>query len=275
MQRLLITGAAGGMATLLRPRLARQGRLLRLLDIADVPTGSDDAEIVSASITDMAAMQAACTGVDAVLHLGGLSVEHEWAPILEVNIHGTYVTLEAARRAGVKRVILASSNHAIGYASTEHGEIAAATFPRPDSNYGVSKVAMEALGSLYADRYGLEVIAIRIGACFEKPKNASLLRKWLSPDDGGRLIEACLAAPAPGFRVIWGASNNTRHWVSLSEARALGYEPQDDSEQFAAQLLAEQGEPDPASPLLRYVGGAWCSEGWNTAVKEQLKEPAK
>ena len=102
-----------------------------------------------------------------------------------------------------------------------------------------------------------------------------MLRTWLSPGDGARLIEACLAASAPGFRVVWGASNNTRHWVSLSEARALGYEPQDDSERFAAELLAEQGEPDPASALMRFVGGAWCSDGWNTAVKEQLKGPAK
>ena len=275
MQRILITGAAGGMATLLRPHLARAGRILRLLDIADVPANNDGAEIVRASITDMAAMQAACTNVDAIVHLGGLSIEHEWAPILDVNIHGTYVTLEAARRAGVKRVILASSNHAIGYTSTQHGEVSAGAFPRPDTNYGVSKVAMEALGSLYADRYGLDVIAIRIGSCFEKPKDARMLRTWLSPGDGARLIEACLAAPAPGFRVVWGASNNTRHWVSLDEARALGYEPQDDSERFAAELLAEQGEPDPASPLMRYVGGAWCSEGWNTAVKEQSKGQSK
>lgn len=275
MQRILITGAAGGMATLLRPRLARAGRVLRLLDIAAVPDGGDGAEIVRASITDMAAMQAACAGVDAIVHLGGLSTEHEWTPILDVNIHGTYVTLEAARRAGVKRVILASSNHAIGYVGTQDGEVRADAFPRPDTNYGVSKVAMEALGSMYADRYGLEVIAIRIGSCFETPKDARMLRTWLSPDDGARLIEACVAAPAPGFRVVWGASNNTRHWVSLDEACALGYAPQDDSERFAAQLQAEQGEPDPASPLMRYVGGAWCSEGWNTAVKEQAKEQTK
>lgn len=274
-QRILITGAAGGMATLLRPRLACSNRVLRLVDIAEVPAGDDGAEIMRASITDMAAMQAACADTDVLLHLGGLSVENEWAPILEVNIHGTYVALEAARRAGVKRVILASSNHAIGYIDTQHGEVSAAAFPRPDTNYGVSKVAMEALGSMYADRYGLEVIAIRIGSCFDKPKDARMLRTWLSPDDGARLIEACIAAPAPGFRIIWGASNNTRHWVSLDEARALGYAPQDDSEKFAPELLAAQGEPDPASPLMRHVGGAWCSEGWNTAIKEQAKEQSK
>lgn len=271
-QRILITGAAGGMATLLRPRLARPGRVLRLLDIAEVPTRDDGAEIVRASITDPTAMEAACADVDVLLHLGGLSTEHGWAKILEANIHGSYVTLEAARRCGVRRAILASSNHAIGFVGTQDGEIDAAAFPRPDTNYGVSKVALEALGSLYADRYGMEVIAVRIGSCFERPRDARMLRTWLSPDDAARLVEACITAPAPGFRVIWGASANTRHWVSLAGARALGYVPQDDSERYAAGLAAPQHELDPADPSLQRVGGAWCGPDWNTAEKEQERQ---
>lgn len=268
-QRILVTGAAGGMATLLRPRLARVGRMLRLLDVAEIPRGDDGAEIVRASITDSAAMEAACADVDVLLHLGALSTERDWAKILEVNIQGSYVALEAARRCGVKRAILASSNHAIGYVGIpEHGEIDAAAFPRPDTNYGVSKVALEALGSLYADRYGMDVVAIRIGSCFERPRDVRMLRTWLSPDDAARLVEACIAAPAPGFRVVWGASNNTRSWVSLASARELGYVPQDDAEYYAAELLAAQGEVDPVDPLLRYVGGAWCGPDWNTAEKE-------
>ena len=101
-----------------------------------------------------------------------------------------------------------------------------------------------------------------------------MLRTWLSPDDGARLFEACLSAPSPGFRVVWGASRNSRHWVSLQEAEALGYRPQDDSEAFAAEVLAN-GEPDPDSTLMRCVGGTWCGPGWNTAEQEQAgKEQA-
>lgn len=266
-QRILITGAAGGMGRLLRPRLARPGRVLRLLDIAPIDPGDDGAEIVRASVTDADAMETACRDVDVLLHLGGLSTEHSWAQILEVNIHGSYVALDAARRAGVARAVLASSNHAIGYLRPGGGDIDAAAFPRPDTHYGVSKVALEALGSLYADRYGMGVVAVRIGSCFERPKDARMLRTWLSPDDGARLFEACFAAPAPGFRVIWGASDNTRHWVSLEPARALGYAPQDDSERFAAEIDA-QGEPDPDGFLMSYLGGAWCGPDWNTAEKE-------
>lgn len=263
-QRLLITGAAGGMATLLRPRLARDGRVLRLLDLARIPSCSDGAEIVQGSITDPSALDAACAGVDAVLHLGGMSTEQEWPLILDVNINGTYQMLEAARRQGIKRVILASSNHAVGFLDTRSGEIPATAPPQPDTRYGVSKAAMEALGALYAERHGMDVIAIRIGSCFERPRDARMLATWLSPGDAARLVEACLTTPAPGFRLVWGVSRNTRRWVSLKEAEALGYAPLDDAERFAAELLAVQGEPDRASPLMHYVGGSWCRRELDT-----------
>jgi nucleoside-diphosphate-sugar epimerase len=268
-ERILITGAAGGVGTLMRPRLAGDDRILRLLDIGEQAGASagEQVEIVQASVTDMAAMEAACEGVSAVIHLGGHSLEQVWSQILEVNINGTYIVLEAARRQGVKRVVLASSNHAVGYIPKD-GEAGDYEFPRPDTNYGVSKVAVEALGSMYADRYGMDVICVRIGSCFEKPKDTRMLSTWLSPADGARLFEACLSTPEPGFRVVWGVSDNTRRWFSLDEARKLGYESQDDSEVFAEEVIATHGEPDPSSYAERYLGGAWCGPDFNTAVKE-------
>jgi hypothetical protein len=138
----------------------------------------------------------------------------------------------------------------------------------PDTYYGVSKAAGEALAALYARRYDLEAICVRILSCFDRPRNPRMLATWLSPDDAGRLFEACLTAPAPGFRVIYGVSANTRGgWVSLDGARALGYEPRDDAEAFAAEVLAgtrTRAEapplpgyawPDPADPVFRYLGG--------------------
>ncbi|USX56710.1 NAD(P)-dependent oxidoreductase [Lentzea sp. HUAS12] len=254
----------------MRPRLAAEGRVLRLLDIAELPAAADgeNVELVEASVTDMAAMEAALEGVDAVIHLGGHSLEESWDKILRVNIDGTHTVLEAARRAGVRRVVLASSNHAVGYVEQADGEAGDYLFPRPDTYYGVSKVAMEALGSLYADRYGLDVIAIRIGSCFEKPRDVRMLSTWMSPDDAARLFEACLSAPSPGFRVVWGISANKRAWFSLDEARSLGYEPQDDSEVYAAEVLEKHGEPDPSSPAVKYLGGVWCGPDFDTAVKE-------
>jgi uronate dehydrogenase len=252
--RILITGAAGGVGTLLRPRLAREGRVLRLLDVTPVEPGPGE-EAVTADITDQDAMIKAMDDVDAVLHLGGHSTEQPWADILQVNINGTYVVLEAARRAGIRHVVLASSNHAVGF-HPRTGEAPDYLFPRPDTFYGVSKATKEALGSLYHDRYGLAVTCLRIGSCFERPRDTRMLSSWLSPDDCARLVEASIAAE--GYHVVWGVSANTRRWWSLEEGRAIGFEPQDDSEVFAPELIAQYGEPDPGTAPHSLLGGTFC-----------------
>ena len=187
-------------------------------------------------------MTAACAGASAVIHLGGLPGEAPWEQIAEVNITGTYAVFEAARRAGVSRVIFASSNHAVGFAPRSAFPVPDYAFPAPDTYYGVSKVAGEALAALYHSRYGLDAICLRILTCDDRPRNARALSTWLSPDDAGRLFEACLTAPSPGFRVAFGVSANTRGgWVSLAEARSLGYEPRDDAEAYAAEIIAASG----------------------------------
>ncbi|MEI7059284.1 NAD(P)-dependent oxidoreductase [Nocardioides sp. CCNWLW239] len=262
-ETVLITGANGVVGRLMRPRLAREGRVLRLLDVVrpEPPAEGEAVEIIEASVTDEAAIRAACEGVDAIIHLGGISVEGPWADILSANIDGTRVVLEAARDAGVRRVVLASSNHATGFYdidSAPEGGLPADVFPRPDTYYGVSKVAIEALGSLFHDRYGIDVTALRIGSCFEKPWDRRSLWTWMSPDDGARLLEACLATPEPGYRVVWGISRNTRNWWSLEAGEAIGYHPQDDSEIFAAELLGDGVDDGPQGPEERLAGGKFC-----------------
>ena len=255
MPIVVVTGAAGRIGAILRTRLAAPGRVLRLLDVVPVAAGPDE-EATTASVTDMAAMTEACEGADAVIHLGGIPSEAEWEAILDVNINGTYTVLEAARRAGVPRVIIASSNHAVGFTPLGAGPIPDYVFPAPDTFYGASKAAGEALGALYSRRYGMDVVCVRILSCFERPQNARMLGTWLSPDDAGRLFEACLTVPSPGYRVIFGVSANTRGGlVSLAEARALGFEPKDDAEQFAAEVLAEHGDITPGDPAGRFLGG--------------------
>jgi nucleoside-diphosphate-sugar epimerase len=256
---ILITGAAGGVGGILRPRLARPGRTLRLLDLAEITPGEGE-EFVHGSVTDPDAMIEACQGADAVIHLGGISGEAPWDRILDVNIHGTYTVFEAARRARVPRVVFASSNHAVGFYTPDEFPVGENVTTLPDTYYGVSKVAGEALGALYAKRYGLDVISVRILSCFPEPGNPRALSTWLSPDDAGRLFEACLTADKPGYQVVYGVSANTRGgWVSLDGARALGYEPQDDAEAFHDKLVAESGPLDPHDPVFKYLGGQFCS----------------
>ena len=264
MERILITGAAGNIGVAMRSRLARDERILRLLDIAPMaePGPGEAIELFTASATDLDAMRRACDGVYAVVHLASHSGERPWDEIMAVNIQSTYVALEAARRAGVPRVIFASSNHAVGFhPKPVSGDAEDYLFPRPDTYYGVSKVTGEALGSLYHDRYGLDVICLRIGACFAYPVDERMLATWLSFDDCARLLEASLAAPSPGFRVVWAISNNTQGWWSLDEARALGYDPQDDAEAYADRV--RPAEDDLGE---RYVGGFFCSPKWNAEI---------
>lgn len=251
MERVLITGAAGRIGGMLRERLTDFE--LRLLDVEPAGSGS-----IVASVTDLDAMVEACTGVDAVVHLGGISGEDTWERIRDVNIEGTYGVFEAARRAGVRRVVYASSNHAVGFwpNPTENApELPDDLAPRPDTFYGVSKVLGEALGALYHDRHGMDVVCLRIGSCFPAPRDLRGLATWLSPGDCARLVHAALTCESPGFRTVWGISANTRRTWSLAGGAAIGYHPQDDAEVFAAQLTA--GSPEREEAGRRYVGGAF------------------
>lgn len=269
--RVLVTGAAGRIGRKMRLQLARPGRMLRLFDTAEMspPGAEENVEIIRGSVTDMAAVERACENADAVIHLAGYSCEAPWQQILEVNIGGTYTVFEAARRHRVPRVIFASSTHATGYTPLPSDtELTESHYPRPDTNYGVGKVTGEAIGSLYADRYGMDVICVRIGVCFTSPGHPRMLGRWLSPDDCARLFDACLTVPSPGFRVVWGVSANTRSQFSLAQARRLGYQPRNDSETLAAQLIAEHGDPDPTDPALHFVGGDWFGPEFDTARHE-------
>jgi uronate dehydrogenase len=256
-ERVLITGASGVVGGFVRTRLRKAGRVLRLLDITPPAAAEPDeaVEIVTCSITDPAALGPAFEGVDALVHLGGQSREDTWANIVSANIDGTHNVLEAARTAGVRRVILASSNHAVGFRVTgEDGPdgLRADSSPRPDTYYGVSKAAIEALGALYHHRFGMDVICLRIGTCFPTPWDVRGLSSWLSPDDAGRLFEACLTAPSPGYRIVWGVSDNTRRFVSLRAAEELGYRSRDDAEVFAADIPDEPiGTP--------FIGGGFTT----------------
>ncbi|KAA9150929.1 NAD(P)-dependent oxidoreductase [Amycolatopsis acidicola] len=251
--RVLITGGAGIVGTLLRPRLRQAGRTLRVLDLTTPEAGGDD-EVLAGSVTDPDAMAAACEGVDAIIHLGGRSREASWEDTVETNINGTHTVLEAARAARVGRIILASSNHAVGFRELGK-DLPADSTPRPDTYYGVSKAVIESLGSLYHSRFGMDVVCVRIGSCFERPPGVRGLATWLSPDDAGRLFEACLTYPSPGYRVIWGVSDNTRRVYSLAEAEALGYRSRDDAEKFAAEMT----DPAPTGVAAQYVGGPFCT----------------
>lgn len=262
MKTILITGAAGDVGTHLRRELADKYRI-RASDLRPLKKMATES-YMRADISKMADALKITKGVDAVVHLGGYSVEGPWEGILSANVVGCYNVFEAARRNGVKRILFPSSNHATGfYPRTQ--TIDHRVYPRPDGRYGVSKVFGEALGSLYADKYGMEVFCIRIGNVNPAPIDKRRLSLWLSPRDLAQLVAVGIEHPDIRFEVVYGISANKRAWYDNSNAFRLGYRPQDDSEVFAAEVLAREKPGDPVAE--RHQGGVFC-------VEEEIPNPA-
>lgn len=244
----------------MRGLLPAYGYELRLFDVAPIE-GAPDA--ITADLGDKEALREAVRGVDAIIHLAGISLESSFDKILRANIEGTYNLYEAALEEGVRRIVFASSNHAIGYHPRPlPGDplIPIDTPRRPDTFYGLSKSFGEDLAQLYWDKHAMETVSVRIGSCFMEPTSVRMLSVWMSPGDGARLLHAALTAEEVGHTVVYGSSDNTRLWWDLTTARSLGYEPQDDSEQYAEKLVAEQGELDPDNPDHAHLGGHFVTD---------------
>lgn len=259
-ERLLLTGAAGALGRMLRPRMKRYCRTLRVSDIAAMDPAGEGEEVVVAPLEDEAAMYALLDGVDAVVHFGGVSIEKPFSTLLPANIVGAYNLYEAARRRGTKRIIFASSNHVTGFYG--QGEtIPAHVVPRPDSYYGLSKAFGENLAQFYFDRHGLETVSLRIGSCLPEPVDRRQLSSWISHDDMERLIVAALTAPVVGHSIVYGASDNRTTWWDNSQGRHVGYAPRDSSEPWRAAIEAKQPPVDPTRPEARYQGGGFVVLG--------------
>jgi len=258
--KLLLTGAAGGLGQALRGRLKANCDVLRLSDVQPFGAAAAGEEVVLADLADAAAVNAMVAGVDAIVHLGGVSTEGPFGPILQANIVGAYHLYEAARQHGVKRIVFASSNHVTGYYS--QGEtITADDPPRPDGLYGLSKAFGEDLSRLYFDRWGIETACVRIGSSFAEPKDRRMLATWLSFDDLHRLITACLTTPVLGHSIIFGMSDNAVTWWDNRRARHIGYLPQDSADVFREAVYARTPAPDLSDPAARLQGGAFVRAG--------------
>ncbi|QEO14941.1 NAD(P)-dependent oxidoreductase [Agromyces intestinalis] len=258
-QLVVITGASGRIGSRVVPLLDRPGRTLRLVD-TDLPASVEDGpwrvasdrprgdlELHRASIERDDEIRAAVEGADAVVHLAAFPSERPWADLVRVNIDGTQRVLEAARLGGVRRVFLASSIHAVGFADASAAATTPVLVPRPDTFYGVSKAAVEALGSVYADRYGMSVVSARICAFGAEPKPGLDLGHWLSPTDAARLIEAAIALDDGRHHIVWGVSANAPGGFDLRAGYVIGFEPQDDAVHVVTERDGVAPEP-PRSP---------------------------
>lgn len=232
--RVLVTGSAGDIGTVVTAGLRRQGYDVRGLDLQ--PAESPHPNDMVADLIEPGVADDAVAGVDAVVHLANIPSEAPLPRILESHLHTTARLLDAMVEAGVGRMVYASSNHAVGF-TPRTDNLSADTPPRPDTFYGIGKVAAEALCRLYVDRHRIDAVCCRIGSFLPRPARRRELATWLSHEDAVRMMAAVLTAPDPGFRLIFGISANSRAWWDLAAGRALGYEPQDDAEAFAEQIM--------------------------------------
>jgi uronate dehydrogenase len=254
VKRILLTGAAGRIATAVRPVLRELADELVLTDRADVAVQPGE-RFVPAELADAAPWDALAAGCDAIVHLGAVPDEAAFDVLAGPNLQGAFHVYEAARRAGVRRVIAASSGRVTGFYRV--GErLDGDTTPRPDGLYAATKAFGEALGRMYADKFGLEVVALRIGMFDERPRTVRDLSIWLSPDDARRLVRAALTGPVDGFVCAYGVSANARGWWDLPPA--LGYAPVDDAEEYAGDVAPDDGIPFQGGPNTARESGGWA-----------------
>ncbi len=259
--KILITGASGLIGSVLRRELDATGRYT-ISGIDARPL--DDVTLANFTLADcydFEEMEKAFANQDGVVHLAANApVETPWPDVLRNNIASTHNVYEAARRHGVKRIVFASSNHAVGnfeldepYKSIGFGDYSLignepANIPivdhhvpiRPDSDYGVSKVFGEATGRYYSEHFGLEVACLRIGSVNpqNRPPNERGFATWLSHRDLAHLVDRCLQASL-NFEIFYGVSNNKwRFWDTEHARETIGYNPQDTGESFRGQPFA-------------------------------------
>lgn len=254
--KVLVTGAAGSIGRVVVTGLLDRGHEVVGLDLVPTPEGVEFPwHTLDCADPDAVASAFAEQRLDAVVHLAGHPDEASLTDSLTSHVVTTAALLDAMVEHRVTRIVYASSNHAVGR-TPRRDVLSEDALPRPDTFYGVAKVAAEALLHLYADRYGIDVVACRIGSFLERPETPRNLATWLSHDDAVRMVEAGLTATAPGFAVLYGISANTRAWWDLEPGRRLGYAPQDDAEEFATSI-----EPTPADQSdAAHVGGPFATE---------------
>lgn len=230
---ILLTGAAGEIGRSLRQLLGEQYHF-RCLDRTRIQDAED---IVVADIRNFRSVLKAMQGVEAVIHLAAnREVSQPWNDVYKSGIQGTYNVFEAARQAGVRQIIYASTIRVSGWREImQEPTITPEQGVRPDSLYAVGKVFGEALGQFFADQYGISVVCLRIGAFWTKPTvydlNDHLLAAWCSPRDLAQLVERSLERENLGFQIFYGISGNTRRYWEISNAQEiLGYKPQDNAE---------------------------------------------
>jgi len=277
LTRIVLTGAAGSLGTTLRAPLAAMCASLLSTDISPAPATLLPNEVwAQADLAQMDQIAPLLVGADMVVHFGAIVDEKPFEELWGPNFVGAYNVWEAAHRHGLRRVVYASSIHAVGMYPTNAG-IDTEVPHRPDTFYGLAKCFAEDLGRMYWEKRGLEAVCLRILSCTPEPQNTRALGTWLSHGDLVRLVTRAIDTPTTGFAVIYGVSDNTRAPVSNARVPFLGYRPQDNAETMAEALFAKAPPADPQDLALTRVGGPFAAiplgESGVAAIRRMSEAP--
>lgn len=272
--KIVLTGAAGNLGQQLRKPLADRADALISTDIQEIKDLHKNETFIKADLADFKEIEAVIKGADIVVHFGAIVDEAPFETLLGPNFIGAYNVWEAAYKHGAKRVIYASSIHAVGlYPKTEY--VGTDVAHRPDTFYGLAKCFTEDLGRMYWEKRGLESVHLRILSCTPAPTNTRALGTWLSFDDLVQLVVRAIDTPVTGFAVVYGVSNNDRTPVNNAGASFLGYRPKDNAEQYADEILTDTPTPDPQDPSQMCLGGPFAGIPLSTGVMDQMGLTAK
>lgn len=253
MKRIAITGAAGLVGTGLRAQLLQRDYRVLSLDIQPIRDLATNEEAAVVDITDQAAMTQHLQGCDAMVHLAACTTDAPWPDQVQLSVQGCISVFDAARDAGVKRVVYASSHHVVGlHPRAPYGpRMGDTAILRPDSRYAVGKAFGESIGALYAYKYGMKVLSVRIGNVNTRPIDRRRLGSWISWRDLGQLVAIGIEHEDIAFDIVYGISDPTGRHYDNASAYALGYAPEDSSEAGEAQVLHDDPVPDQASDAAR------------------------
>lgn len=269
VKKIALSGAGGQLGRALRVALTARGYDLRSAGghTPLVPAYEGD-DVMHGDLRDPAVVDRLLQGVDTLIHMAGTSVERPLPEIIENNLRGLVEVYEGARRQGVKRIVFASSNHAIGMHPIDETLSLDCDF-RPDGFYGLSKMWGEGLARLYWDKHGIESLCVRIGSCLPKPTEFRHLSTWFAHEDFFDMMQLAIDAPEIGFMVVWGVSANTRSYWKETSAEKLGYRPKYNAEDYAHEILAKANPIDAVGQ--RYQGGSFSSIDFTPAERRPGK----
>ncbi len=259
MKKIVLTGACGALGMQLRAPLAKLAETLVSVDIAPAPaTLLANETFAQADVAQMDQIAPLLEGAEMVVHFAAIVDEAPFEDLLGPNYIGAYNVWEAAYRHGLRRVVYASSVHAVGMHASADG-IDTTAAHRPDTFYGLAKCFAEDLGRMYWEKRGLESVCLRIMSCTPEPQNVRALSTWLSYGDLVRLVERAIDTPTAGYSVVYGVSANTRAPVSNARVGFLGYRPQDNAEDWAEALFAKAVAPDAHDLAQTRLGGPFAA----------------